>query len=50
MIAFLSVASGHTGVPVPRTGPEPSDVALFLLAALALWLVRRSLRRRARRD
>ncbi len=43
----LLVASGHTGVPTPRTGPEPSDIALFLLAALALWFVRRALRRRA---
>ncbi len=43
----LAVASGHTGVPVPRTGPELSDVALFLLAALALWFARRALRRRA---
>lgn len=50
MLATVSVASGHTGVPTPRTGPEPSDIALFLLAALALWFVRRTLRRRARRD
>ena len=46
----LVVPSGHTGVPVPRTGPELSDVALFILAAVALWFVRRALRRRARRD
>ncbi len=40
------VPSGHTGVPRPRTGPELSDLALFALACVAVWLVRRALRRR----
>ena len=40
------VASGHTGVPRVRTGPELSDLALFALAVLAVWFVRRALRRR----
>ena len=29
-----------------RTAPEPSDVALFVVAAGAVWLTRRALRRR----
>ena len=49
MIALLlAVASGHTGVARVRTGPEASDVALFLLAVLAVWFVRRRLRTRFR--
>lgn len=43
---LLAVASGHTGTPHVRTGPELSDLALFAVAALAVWLVRRALRRR----
>ncbi|WP_375392436.1 hypothetical protein [uncultured Sphingomonas sp.] len=42
--------SGHSGIVHPRTGPALSDLALFLAAALAVWLVRRALRRRFRRD
>ncbi len=45
---LLAVASGHTGVARVRTGPEASDVALFLLAVLAVWFVRRRLRARFR--
>lgn len=30
----------------PRTSPEPSDLFLFAAAALAVWFVRRSLRKR----
>lgn len=46
------VASGHTGIAKVRTGPELSDLALFAVACLAVWLVRRALRRRfaARKD
>ena len=40
------VPSGHTGTPHLRTGPELSDLALFVVAALAVWFVRRALRRR----
>jgi hypothetical protein len=47
-IALLASA-GHGGVANPRTAPEPSDVALFVVAALALWFVRRALRKRFRR-
>ena len=46
MTPFLATVA-HT----PRTSPELSDVALFVLAALAVWFVRRSLRKRfGRRD
>lgn len=43
---LLSVASGHTGIAHPRTGPELSDFALFAVAALGVWLVRRAMRAR----
>ena len=46
MLSTLSVASGHTGIVRPRTGPELSDLALFALAVVAVALVRRALRRR----
>lgn len=45
-LAALTVAGGHSGVVHRRTGPEWSDLALFVVAALGLWLVRRALRRR----
>ena len=45
-LALLSVAGGHSGTVHRRTGPEWSDIALFDVAALGLWLVRRALRRR----
>ncbi|WP_245841766.1 PEP-CTERM sorting domain-containing protein [Sphingomonas lenta] len=32
----------------PRTAPEPSDLFLFAAAVLAVWFVRRSLRKRFR--
>ena len=38
--------AAHTGVPKVRTGPELSDVALFVVAALGVWLVRRAMRAR----
>jgi hypothetical protein len=43
------LASGHTRVAVPRTQPELSDVALFVLAVAAVAVLRRALRRRFRR-
>lgn len=43
---MLAVASGHSGVVHPRTAPELSDVALFVMAAAGVYLVRRALRRR----
>ena len=42
--------NGHSGVAGVRTGPELSDVALFVMAVLAVWFVRRALRRRFRKD
>lgn len=48
-VAVLAVASGHTGVARVRTGPELSDAALFVMAVLGVWFVRRGLRARARR-
>lgn len=50
-LAVLSVAGGHSGIVHRKTGPEWSDVALFVVAAIGVWLVRRALRRRfAHRD
>ncbi|GAA4764469.1 hypothetical protein GCM10023219_06380 [Stakelama sediminis] len=48
--AHASVAP-HSGL-IDRTGFKPSDVALFIFAAVAIWFVRRSLRARfaRRRD
>ena len=42
----LLVASNHSGTAHPRTGPALSDVALFAIAAIGVWLVRRALRAR----
>ena len=43
---MLATATGHSGVPRPRTGPEASDAALFVFAVLGVAIVRRALRRR----
>lgn len=45
---LLTAAAPHTGTPHIRTGPELSDLALFVAAAIAVWFVRRALRRRFR--
>lgn len=45
-LPLLAVQSGHSGVVHPRTGPELSDIALFGVAAIGIWLVRRALRKR----
>jgi len=42
----FAVAPAHTGVPRVRTGPELSDIALFVMAALGVYLVRRAMRAR----
>jgi hypothetical protein len=42
----MAVTPAHTGVPKVRTGPELSDIALFVMAALGVWLVRRAMRAR----
>ncbi|MBR0553624.1 hypothetical protein [Stakelama marina] len=41
-------AAPHSGV-VERDGFAPSDVALFVVAALGVWLARRALRARFRK-
>ncbi len=38
--------AAHSGVANPRTAPEPSDIALFVLAAAGVWFVRRAMRAR----
>ncbi|MES1973937.1 MAG: hypothetical protein V4472_15880 [Pseudomonadota bacterium] len=42
----LAVTPAHTGVPKIRTGPELSDIALFVMAAAGVWIVRRAMRAR----
>ena len=42
----LAVTPAHTGVPKVRTGPELSDIALFVMAAAGVYLVRRAMRAR----
>lgn len=39
-------AQAHTGVVKIRTHPEPSDIALFVMAGVGVWLVRRAMRAR----
>lgn len=41
--------AGIEAVSTPRRGPELSDAALFVAAAIAVWLTRRALRNRGRR-
>ncbi|QNQ10038.1 hypothetical protein [Sphingomonas alpina] len=38
--------AAHTGVPKIRTGPELSDIALFVMAAIGVFLIRRAMRAR----
>ncbi|PTS78150.1 hypothetical protein DBR17_12815 [Sphingomonas sp. HMWF008] len=45
-LASPALAAPHSGVPKIRTGPELSDIALFVMAALGVWFVRRALRAR----
>jgi hypothetical protein len=45
-VPALAVTPAHTGVPKVRTGPELSDIALFAMAVLGVWLVRRAMRAR----
>ena len=45
LIATPALAA-HSGAPHPRTAPELSDVALFVLAAAGVWFVRRAMRAR----
>ncbi|MEG3125251.1 hypothetical protein [Sphingomonas sp. GB1N7] len=46
-------ATPHSGVIHTRSMPELSDIALFVMAAAGVWIVRRAMRRRfekARKD
>ena len=55
LVLALLVASpaladnGHTGHARPRTAPELSDIALFVMATGGVWLTRRALRKRHRK-
>jgi hypothetical protein len=40
------VFAAHSGVPKVRTGPELSDIALFVMAAIGVFLIRRAMRAR----
>jgi uncharacterized membrane-anchored protein len=50
MIAKAWAQDGHSGSAGVRTGPELSDLALFAVAVLIVWFVRRRLRKRHRKD
>jgi hypothetical protein len=45
--ALANDPAAHSGVVKVRTGPEPSDIALFVMAAIGVWLARRAMLRRA---
>lgn len=46
LLATPALAAPHSGMPKIRTGPELSDIALFAMAALGVFIVRRALRKR----
>ncbi|MET4898170.1 hypothetical protein RN629_13575 [Sphingomonadaceae bacterium jetA1] len=49
-VAILTAAATPVA-PVPRRPhPEWSDIALFVAAVAAVWFLRRTLRRRHRKD
>ena len=45
--ALASDPAAHSGIAKARNGPEPSDIALFVMAAIGVWLARRAMLRRA---
>ena len=47
--AWANDPAAHSGVAKIRTGPELSDIALFVMAAIGVWLARRAMLRRARK-
>ncbi|WP_314371891.1 hypothetical protein [Sphingomonas paucimobilis] len=49
-LAILTTATAHNGAPHPRSHPELSDIALFVFAIGAIWLLRHLMRRRNRKD
>ena len=51
LLAVPALAAPHSGIVKVRTGPELSDIVLFVVAALGVWFVRRAMRKRfAKRD
>ena len=40
------IAQPHSGVIHSRSMPELSDIALFVMAVLGVWIVRRAMRAR----
>lgn len=50
MAATPAFAEPHSGMATPRTAPELSDIALFVMAAAGVWLVRRAMRARFARQ
>jgi hypothetical protein len=47
--ALANDPAAHSGIIKVRTGPEPSDIALFVMAAIGVWLARRAMIKRAAR-
>ena len=49
LVVPTAVFAAHTGVPRVRTGPELSDIALFVVACIGVFVIRRALRARFRK-
>ncbi len=49
LLSTPAFAGAHSGVAGSRSMPELSDIALFVVAALGIWFVRRAMRARFRR-
>lgn len=49
LIATPALAAARGTVPQPRTMPELSDIALFVVAVASVWFVRRAMRARFRK-
>jgi len=47
--AIADDPAAHSGVAKVRTGPAASDIALFVMAAIGVWLARRAMMRRAQK-
>lgn len=47
--ALADDPAAHSGVAKVRTGPAASDIALFVMAAIGVWLARRAMMRRAQK-
>jgi hypothetical protein len=45
--AWANDPAAHSGVAKIRSGPAASDIALFVMAAIGVWLARRAMIRRA---